>query len=465
MSVITKCTTCGRELRAKDEYAGYRTRCPDCGTINVLPDQPGRAGQDGEPAVGEAPEGECPLCGQDFYANRDWVKDTKGRYFHRCCYEAAQLRQKNRKHATEPTQGTPLSQTKGQLRRPASSRSEPKWTTSSLLGPPTPPPNLPNRLAAPTPPPNAAGLAGVSAPSRSRPNPAATPSATNTPPANDDFWGELGAPLESNDTLWSHELLADGETISGPDGPGLAAGTVLAPVSTRSKLDRHIKMLIGAGAAVPVLLVIAIVISILIRPDPPTRSVADSNPIIEQAAPNPETEQATIPLTPSPTLPPAYQDRFRSAKPSQSPLPGAKDASAFVPGIGVFVGILAVYLLVVTATLQTACGLCHVPSPSFGKAVFVSIAAVAVASLLNTICSVLPKEDPGQAAFAFVITLVSVVTGVGFIYSKLLPTTFGKGALIYLAQIIILVAIVFVIGLIVLVLAFLFGIVVAMMAS
>ncbi len=414
MSVITKCTTCSRELRAKDEYAGYRTRCPDCGTINLLPDQPGSSGQDGEPAVGEAPGGECPLCGQDFYANRDWVKDTKGRYFHRCCYEAAQLRQKNRRGPAAQTRNAPPSQHKGKPRTSPSARSK-----SNRV-----PPNPSDTSAQPS----------------SKPSSAAVPPPSNAPPA-DDFWGELGAPLDSTDTLWNNEMLAAGEALSGVGGTGLAAGTVLAPVSARSKLDRNIKVWIGVGAAVPVLLILAIVISIFTRPEPPAQSVAESSPVVERLAPNPNLEQADIPPHSLPVLPPAHPDPFPSAKPARNATTAEKVTDVIGYAIGIFIVSFVVYTLIAAATLQAACNLCQIASPSFGKALLITLAAYVVGFFIMFVFVVMPTNDVGQLVSAMLITLAMAVAGIGFTYSKLLPTTFGKGVLIYIVQAILMFAI------------------------
>lgn len=79
MTLIVPCTTCGRELRSQDRYAGLSVRCPQCGTINALPSEPVELPQT---AI-------CFLCGRDFTADPDLVKDTGGRYYHRQCYEGA----------------------------------------------------------------------------------------------------------------------------------------------------------------------------------------------------------------------------------------------------------------------------------------------------------------------------------------------------------------------------------------
>ena len=39
MPIETICQTCARKLRVADEYAGKRARCPQCGTIYVVPGQ------------------------------------------------------------------------------------------------------------------------------------------------------------------------------------------------------------------------------------------------------------------------------------------------------------------------------------------------------------------------------------------------------------------------------------------
>ena len=40
MPIETICQTCARKLRVADEYAGKKARCPQCGTIYVVPGQP-----------------------------------------------------------------------------------------------------------------------------------------------------------------------------------------------------------------------------------------------------------------------------------------------------------------------------------------------------------------------------------------------------------------------------------------
>ncbi len=40
MPIETICQTCARRLRVADEYAGKKARCPQCGTIYVVPGQP-----------------------------------------------------------------------------------------------------------------------------------------------------------------------------------------------------------------------------------------------------------------------------------------------------------------------------------------------------------------------------------------------------------------------------------------
>ena len=40
MPIETICQTCARKLRVADEFAGKKARCPQCGTIYVVPGQP-----------------------------------------------------------------------------------------------------------------------------------------------------------------------------------------------------------------------------------------------------------------------------------------------------------------------------------------------------------------------------------------------------------------------------------------
>src|SRR5690242_13571896 len=54
MPIQVTCDQCGRQLTAKDEYAGRRTQCPDCGKELVIPMSGPGAGFDEEvgPAKG-----------------------------------------------------------------------------------------------------------------------------------------------------------------------------------------------------------------------------------------------------------------------------------------------------------------------------------------------------------------------------------------------------------------------------
>ncbi len=98
MTLIVQCQTCGRELRSQDRYAGMCVRCPQCGELSQLPTEP----------VELPASAICFLCGKDFAADPDLVKDTGGRYYHRRCYEdasryeQARRSEKTRRH-TSPT--------------------------------------------------------------------------------------------------------------------------------------------------------------------------------------------------------------------------------------------------------------------------------------------------------------------------------------------------------------------------
>jgi DNA-directed RNA polymerase subunit RPC12/RpoP len=47
MPIETICQTCARKLRVADEFAGKKARCPQCGTIYIVPGQPEVTPEDG----------------------------------------------------------------------------------------------------------------------------------------------------------------------------------------------------------------------------------------------------------------------------------------------------------------------------------------------------------------------------------------------------------------------------------
>jgi len=119
MTVMTTCQKCGKRLWARDQFAGKAVRCPDCQTISRLPARPERATADAD--VGP---GVCPVCEFDLAIDPDQVADSKGRRYHRACWEAIKAQRKARRagktpaptpprrvqHVSEPEE-TPLSET------------------------------------------------------------------------------------------------------------------------------------------------------------------------------------------------------------------------------------------------------------------------------------------------------------------------------------------------------------------
>jgi hypothetical protein len=293
--------------------------------------------------------------------------------------------------------------------------------------------------------------------------------------------------LDSTEALWNADLFAAGDAVPGGDGSGFAAGSALPPVASRSKLDRNIKVLIGVGAAVPLVLIIAIVISILTRPERPVQSVAATDPVAERSEP----EQSDIPPVSSPGSPagsppgppasyppgpPADFDRgpppgsphspptsprsvpppvpwhpSHSVEPARSAPPTGADpadlAVAFGGALGLLAAYIAIWLVIAAATLRTACGLCSVPAPSFGKAVLISVIAAMAMPLLMFVSTTMPVFGPDMIPLTLALAMAPVLTGVGFIYSKLVPTTFGKGVLIYVVQVLFTIAVMFVLAL------------------
>jgi phage FluMu protein Com len=156
MTVVVKCKQCGKELRAKDRYAGMPTRCPRCETINRLPElppaaspkmavppkkvvpqktpkpkPPARATESdackvcGKPIrgkaerftdvhgvvyhlgcyqqqAGDAPEDACRICRKGFQTAKERVKDVVGFYYHRKCYQEELERQRLAASGTQP---------------------------------------------------------------------------------------------------------------------------------------------------------------------------------------------------------------------------------------------------------------------------------------------------------------------------------------------------------------------------
>lgn len=82
MTISVTCKKCGKVLKSPAQFAGKPVKCPDCDTINRLPD-----------AAAEV----CCLCGADFSSDSNRAKDTKGNLYHRSCYD----KKKAEKEASE----------------------------------------------------------------------------------------------------------------------------------------------------------------------------------------------------------------------------------------------------------------------------------------------------------------------------------------------------------------------------
>ena len=162
MSVVVKCKRCGKELRAKDRYAGMATRCPRCDTINQLPSLPSapppkmatppkkpvrrrKPWEDSESAkpstsaetckicgkpirgkaerfadvhgavyhlgcyqqqAGDAPEDACRICQRGFANEKERVKDVVGFFYHRKCYQEELERQRLAASGGKPKEKT-----------------------------------------------------------------------------------------------------------------------------------------------------------------------------------------------------------------------------------------------------------------------------------------------------------------------------------------------------------------------
>jgi phage FluMu protein Com len=185
MVVVVSCKRCGKELRAKDRYAGMATRCPRCDTINQLPSLPSAtppkmATPPRKPArrkkpweestsakpgtstdtckicgrpirgraerftdvhgtvyhlgcyqqqAGDAPEDACRICHGGFASEKERVKDVVGFFYHRKCYQEELERQRLAAGGTKPkekTSSTPKKSTKSKP-KPAREPEEDDW--------------------------------------------------------------------------------------------------------------------------------------------------------------------------------------------------------------------------------------------------------------------------------------------------------------------------------------------------
>lgn len=328
MSLVVACRKCGCEIRAKGELLGKAIRCPNCGTINRLPGVAVVATAD--PATGV-----CPVCGFDLWVDPDQVQDYRGRRFHRACFKEVRTSgapqsadsdvvQVYQAPGAKPSGGTTdLPSSAGEDARalpdkpavapeastpsdkPAVARGEDELTLA-----PEPQSRRAVPPAKPTPPRQASrsagGTAGLSGSAASRPKPARQP----PPAAEDDLplaipLGPTGVPdrevgrdgipsyMTANPSGATGGLddllgpLPDALPVALPAGDPFAA-MPKAPANAASGSSRQplwLYLLIGFGAAVPVMLLVYGIISATTKPGREAakaeqRSVQQSDPAL-----------------------------------------------------------------------------------------------------------------------------------------------------------------------------------------
>ncbi|MCY3021969.1 MAG: hypothetical protein NTW87_23405 [Planctomycetota bacterium] len=105
-----------------------------------------------------------------------------------------------------------------------------------------------------------------------------------------------------------------------------------------------------------------------------------------------------------------------------------------VIAVGVLVG-----LFIGAVILRLACGLVAAPQPTFGRAmviVFMSwLANVAVSFVVALLAGVSMAAGGAPGTKGVSVVLGALVSAA--VYSSMIPTTFGKGLLIWLAQLVI----------------------------
>ncbi len=104
MVVVVNCKRCGKELRAKDRYAGMATRCPGCDTINQLPSLPSspppkmatpprkparrkKPWEESESAKPSTSPDTCKICGKPIRGKAERFTDVHGTVYHLGCYQ------------------------------------------------------------------------------------------------------------------------------------------------------------------------------------------------------------------------------------------------------------------------------------------------------------------------------------------------------------------------------------------
>lgn len=313
MSVEVTCKKCGNRLRASDKYAGWRVQCPQCSAMNhfpamgePLPDtndaspvskapaasgdipiqakplpapSPVSNGAQPAPAANQnpAPTGvrRCALCDRPISAN-DMAQDTDGNVYHRRCYDrerarrlAATVRQQgtpSRPAQAKPsTSGTPQ---RGTPQRGTPQRGTPQRGTPQRAPQAWVPPTIPSK------PSSSASLPDAPSPLILHPNEVVADSSLLVP---------LPDPADSlvpADDLWSD-----------PSLPSVAADAFgPAPIyePPPMRLSQGMYTLIGIGAAMPVMAILAILVYWLTRTtSAPALPASSTAPSVERRVPDP----------------------------------------------------------------------------------------------------------------------------------------------------------------------------------
>lgn len=141
------------------------------------------------------------------------------------------------------------------------------------------------------------------------------------------------------------------------------------------------------------------------------------------------------------------------------------EGAEILVAIMIFLGVIALYLVIGTIIFRLACRFSGEAVPGFGRAMGIVVIAFLILFLLNIVLTVAfsggsieAMTDPEQQNPA--AGLVSLLVGMfasAAIYSKMLPTTFGKGLVIWLIQIVMVIAVALVFGLLAAVLVAMLG--------
>ena len=415
MSLVVVCNQCGRKLRAKDEHAGRKIRCPECKAANRLPSRPQRA---------QAADSEiCPVCSFDLSIDPDLVRDGKGRRFHRACFEEVRPQTKPKQSGSEVVQ---------LYQAPQTEKPKPKPRPEEPVE--TPPP-----IETPLPADDGFLVAEPVEPSEL---PEARP---------------LSEPLEALPEAKPFEAIPEAEPFAGvPEAHPLAgvadalppADLPEAPVFDPSKPKSNgnptwLYVLIGFGAAVPLILVLFMVIQKVTKPDKGASDVAVAEQPDGGAPESVESEEGEEG---------AGSSRFRSSWPDDDRSPGTtadrEDASpeegtstqlAGMIGFLFLVGVFVVASVVGAVFLMLACAVCG-EKPGYGKCLGVTI--------VNSLAQIVGGFVLGLVAPQILAVLLIPVSFLVFvaIISAVLPTDFGKACLITLLYIVIGLVAVAVIG-------------------